>query len=861
MQTQPDVTTSIEERVAEAVIEAAFPEAISEAALDLYIRDSIEAELNPRTPKTLYSQFKTNLVSCYSFLESHMSYIIALWIVVALARYWGSSEGRLLTQVQARPVPFFPNGSVVKDYYTGNGASADELLSRAEIAVLMYYAPWSLDAQIGREPYETVARLFSDVPVVQFSAVNCFTQYGQCKRAFKLYNYPIVIAYVGKIQVHYAGPFSEAGLFTFVSQLLNPIERVSSAQQFSKLLTRYDHLVTGYFPLNNPISLKEYTTFTAAAMKSASSSDYFAQTRFISIHSHDLADHLNLDLTNRIRVITGNLSDVTRPYNLSSSLTMFLTTTSDKIIEYAKKVLDEEHTQRPRLAWIHLDSMEAGGKSENLQFVLSHGPVVLLFSTEYPGMAESLASTVVRRVADRYHSCGPAQLVSSALPAYGDVIVEGERACKQIPVSLKEIDGCCSFVAASGACSGETSKKPSENDICQNLDDAFGKEKVRQNCCGYRRQEKLLRKAFSPSSTTRNACRWFKSLKVKPAVSNESTLSVNSDIHGLGCASNETVYFYGVDRNHSEFFIRQWGVAPKSYWSKPLDEREDLLVLISTRKEVLHALEGPITTDSVAQLLKDFHASKRPPTPIQAVLKPSKTKTGLISITKLRRNEFTDFLKTKKTYDSVVFFTGSRYHGPSTTVAHTLLTVASYFADFEESIKFYKIDASTDELPFEYVFDRLPALVFFPAYKVPGVGALRYPSSLPFTVPNTFAFLVSQLNPELRWRFALSTCSPKCFTRNRRRIHTFVAHVDTELRRLRTARTHASRRADSRERATHLRGLIQRRILQRKSAVHLAKVLQMVADGKDEPDIDFLRQNMFVRWLLYNTLGQTGNFN
>jgi hypothetical protein len=70
----------------------------------------------------------------------------------------------------------------------------------------MFYAQWSLHSMEARKHFLRVARAFDGVEnvnfealvilrpdfQVKFSAVNC--DVGTCKRSFKLYSYPIIVA-------------------------------------------------------------------------------------------------------------------------------------------------------------------------------------------------------------------------------------------------------------------------------------------------------------------------------------------------------------------------------------------------------------------------------------------------------------------------------------------------------------------------------------------------------------------------------------------------------------------------------------------------------------------------------------------
>uniref|UniRef100_A0A914Z2P7 Uncharacterized protein n=1 Tax=Panagrolaimus superbus TaxID=310955 RepID=A0A914Z2P7_9BILA len=65
------------------------------------------------------------------------------------------------------------------------------------------------------------------------------------------------------------------------------------------------------------------------------------------------------------------------------------------------------------------------------------------------------------------------------------------------------------------------------------------------------------------------------------------------------------------------------------------------------------------------------------------------TEKNVQSFQKLNANDFVSLLAKKRKHDSVVFFTGGLTHGPSASISYILHTVASYFSDFNDHIKFY----------------------------------------------------------------------------------------------------------------------------------------------------------------------------
>jgi hypothetical protein len=107
------------------------------------------------------------------------------------------------------------------------------------------------------------------------------------------------------------------------------------------------------------------------------------------------------------------------------------------------------------------------------------------------------------------------------------------------------------------------------------------------------------------------------------------------------------------------------------------------------------------------------------------------------------------------------------------------------FSEFSSLIRFFVIDVSRNSLPWSYVFDSLPVVMYFPSHPFPISQNARFPEELIITVPNMMAFLLSRAQPELRFRVALRGCSKICLETNRRRLHQFENAVRKDVRMLR----------------------------------------------------------------------------
>jgi hypothetical protein len=78
----------------------------------------------------------------------------------------------------------------------------------------------------------------------------------------------------------------------------------------------------------------------------------------------------------------------------------------------------------------------------------------------------------------------------------------------------------------------------------------------------------------------------------------------------------------------------------------------------------------------------------------------------------------------------VVFFSGGSWHGQSMAATHILHTVHHEFVRFSSLIRFFIIDVSRNSLPWSYVFDSLPALMFFPGHPFPLSQSAHFPDEL-----------------------------------------------------------------------------------------------------------------------------------
>uniref|UniRef100_A0AC34GUM8 Thioredoxin domain-containing protein n=1 Tax=Panagrolaimus sp. ES5 TaxID=591445 RepID=A0AC34GUM8_9BILA len=834
----PNIPGETVEKFVENFVQSELEEAIKEASTNLFIEKCFEEEKEKATDdnslnekyftedspiivedfddKTFIEKIKYLIRESDYFLNRYMWIIAIIWLLIVTCRWFGSaniliknsratkakmmkddfrsSDGKLLTRPAPPPLPFFPNYTrgIIDDLYYGNGAMPSELLQKSEISILMFYAPWSLHSQEAKKPFTEVATAFSFMPTVRFSAVNCFTKFGSCKRQFKLYSFPIIVGYVGKVQINYPGVPSTVGLFRFVKHLIDPADKVSSMSELNKMFVEFEHLVVGYFPFKDNQPPPEYTTFIATAMKSAGFPELLESTRFIIIQNPSLAAELSLDNFNRIKILTRNRIETPESkFNISSPFFLSKHTKSDDIIEWIKEKISQ-NSEQAIVEWLYLDMLESGGKSEILYSAISEFNAAILFTTDYgSNIAESDSLKIIRDAAKAYHSCNGTATVSHP-KSDSKKIEEAQNGCRRMALDPEQILPCCQHLIKAGIClkSNSSMDLSHEDEYCSAVLKVIPIEAVQKRCCFSPRSPSKTKSLFHVSWEDQISCEWYRLMKKTenfPQIKNPRNSGADfSSIQGLGCASNETVKFFAACRKHNHHLLKQLN------FDNETKSINDKLVIISVDRESSHLLDHEINAEQISKFLIDFHARK------------------LNTIKMLK-----------------------------------------------------KIDASANDLPFQYRFDRLPAIVFIPPLSS-SIGGARYPHNLPISVPNLLAFLLSRSQPELRWRIALSSCSIECIKRNRLELHRFLSLLDLSIRKYRTIRSHLIRGGhghDASIQAAFVRTALHRRILQRTAAVHLDNVLQLLASNDNLKNVgsneanQIIKQSLFIRWILYNHFG------
>lgn len=124
--------------------------------------------------------------------------------------------------------PFFPDGSIVSDWYRGQINAAIENARASDITFVMYYAPWDAESQAAKKEFEEVTKFYKKY--VTFVAVNCWQPNTECRQQYsKVYKWPVFIAYPSHGRgIQYNGPISSVHIIKFLQKVYNPLIRLTS---------------------------------------------------------------------------------------------------------------------------------------------------------------------------------------------------------------------------------------------------------------------------------------------------------------------------------------------------------------------------------------------------------------------------------------------------------------------------------------------------------------------------------------------------------------------------------------------------------------------------------------------------------
>jgi thiol-disulfide isomerase/thioredoxin len=196
--------------------------------------------------------------------------------------------------------------------------------------------------------------------------------------------------------------------------------------------------------------------------------------------------------------------------------------------------------------------------------------------------------------------------------------------------------------------------------------------------------------------------------------------------------------------------------------------------------------------------------------------------TQVVCVPEISAHSFAEVvLDTNK---DVVLMHYTPWCGFCSSVAHTYLTVARFFADIPQ-VTFTRINGDANELPFEYSVDRYPAIAFYSAGRK--TDHVLYPANMPITTTGLIQFVLANSADRVKWQAALKFCDRDCLQRNLLDYGAKQTQLDRQLVSLRDKLRHCP---------THLNALIRKQLAKGRQAYYAVATLKDMILNK-------LRQN------------------
>lgn len=281
------------------------------------------------------------------------------------------------------PVPFFPRGSLVEDYYYGQLSPTQTKVSLSDLSFVLYYAPWCSESQHSRHAFDSVARLF--FREAYFSAINCWQPGSECRNQYtKIHSWPILMAYQRNgFGIQYQkNLWTEGALTKFITSLLHPIQRLTTPDDLLEMMTSREAIIVAFVDLEG--YPRHYRSFYHAALKFLEK-DPFDEIGY-GVVTGESALSFGVDHVPTIRAYMWN---ETIEYSGNTSWT------SKEINKWVN-----DHLQQ---ATLHLSP--PGTKSSSLAPYLKQGPVLVLFTPRNFYSELSDPYVMLQQIGMEYYNC------------------------------------------------------------------------------------------------------------------------------------------------------------------------------------------------------------------------------------------------------------------------------------------------------------------------------------------------------------------------------------------------------------------------------------------------------------------------
>ncbi|XP_054992782.1 thioredoxin domain-containing protein 11 [Sorex araneus] len=698
---------------------------------------------------------------------------VALGCALLLALRFTCSRAKDVTAPAKPPVSFFSAGSPVLDLFQGQLDYAEHMRRDSEVVLLFFYAPWCGQSITARAEVEQAARQLADQ--VLFVAINCWWSQGRCRRQKHFFYFPVIYLYHRSFgPIEYKGPMSAVYIEKFARRVMKPLLYIPSQSELLDFLSNYEPGVLGYFEFSGSPQPPGYLTFFTSALHSLKK-DHLGTVRFGVITNQHLARLVSLVRSGSVYLHRHFNTSLVFPHEL-------LNFTAENIYQWAQ---DNRETL---VRWLR----PHGGKSLLLHNELKKGPALLVFVPFDPLAESHPLIDEVTAVALAYNNCHGDQVVDRLLrhlrrapaspwpPSLGP----------QPPEPPPAASPCCNTVVLPGwhalapthnvceLCVNQTAGGPRPSPLgparCSFVQMAAALESFhlkgraleqvaapRPECSGFLG-------SYSPFSYYTACCRTVSRGAPRgpgpsrppppplalsppeekcgpgpacpvPHIEETRNLVPDSDaagssFTGLGCRTNKTLNMYLLDSNLFWVYAERLGApggARGREFAAIVDLKEESHYVLDPSQALMKfTLESFIQNFSLlySPLKRHLMGSASAQVPSRHL------------ITEVTTETFWDVVL--QTQDVLLLYYAP-WCGFCPSLNHVFIQLARLLPS--DTVTVARIDVSRNDLPWEFMVDRLPTILFFPCHRKD--LSVKYPGDLPVTVPNLLRFILQHSAP------------------------------------------------------------------------------------------------------------------
>nr|XP_032816948.1 thioredoxin domain-containing protein 11 isoform X1 [Petromyzon marinus] len=646
--------------------------------------------------------------------------------------------------------PLFRGASRVVDLPLGQLDWAERLRGDAEVCVLVLYAPWCARCVRAVPHVDRVAHALAGQ--VLFIAVNCWWPKGRCRREMSFSFFPAIhIYHTGLGPIPYEGPLLASYLQAFVERVMVPVTHVATPRHLLDFLATSEPGILGFFEFNASPQPPGYLEFYRAALLSLQR-DGTAPLRFGVLTSGGVAQLAGL-------VRSGSVC-MPRLFNSTAVFTEIgAGATAETLYRWAAGA-----RQPPPLKWLR----PSGRKSLLLNTELRKGPALILFLPFRPLRSDGHELLhMAEELALEYHNCE----CSDAVSLLTKHLRGKQRGASPEPAAT--LAPCCScllprplrpsgrpLVACELCTLPPVPSCPVGLPALAALPPAAG---GRATCDGLRAQDGYGTRRFS--LCCRRLGRAEPGSQTGAGVPGPLAGGLGGGscdgagavpvLRGLRCRTNRTLRFYAMDSElHWELAERLGAPSP------PAPSPLTFVTIVSVEQEQHHVLRHNHTVNRT-QLVEFVEEFSRHHSGLQrhlssgcGVARPPPTSARPPLVMEVTTTTFHELVLDPAKDVLLLYYT--TWCGLCSTLSHRYLQLASQLRH-NGHLRIARINGDTNDLPWEFVVERYPTLLLFPAHRKD--MSVRYPDEAPYSLPELGRFLVRHASGAARERLAASTSS------------------------------------------------------------------------------------------------------